>query len=228
MLHMRLHPRPGDIAGTPRPLAVLVHGMGRTPVSMALLAVRLRRAGFEPALFGYSVTFERFTPCVARLQRFVESRCTPPQPYLIIGHSLGAVLVRCVLPRLAHAPAACFLLAPPSRACVFARRFAPVLAYRIFTGEMGRLLADEKFLDAVPIPRCPTWIYAGTGGPRGSFFPIGDEPNDGILKVSETILDGVPVVLVAAMHTFLMNSRELVRDLLDKAQQVLARAPGPP
>lgn len=208
------------------PLAVLVHGMGRTPVSMVLLAYRLRRQGFRTAIFGYAVTVEKFPSCLARLQRFIDSRLGG-EPYIVIGHSLGAVLLRCVLPRLVRAPVACFLLAPPSRACVFARMLAPHLPYRVLTGEMGQLLADEQFMQSVPIPRCPTWIYAGTGGPKTRFFPIGDEPNDGVLKVSEVRLAGVPLVLVPAMHTFLMNSRVVVHDLLERARAVVSRGVGP-
>jgi len=189
---------------------------------MAVLAYRLRREGFRTAIFGYSVTVERFPSCLARLQRFMEARLAM-EPYIVVGHSLGAVLLRCVLPRLSRSPAACFLLAPPSRACFFARQLAPRLPYRLLTGEMGQLLADEKFMQSVPVPQCPTWIYAGTGGPSARLFPIGDEPNDGVLKVSETHLAGVPVVLVPAMHTYLMNSRVVVRDLLERARTVVFR-----
>ncbi len=202
------------------PLAILVHGMGRTPVSMAPLAFRLRRDGFRTAIFGYSVTVERFASCVARLQRFIESRLGTER-FIVIGHSLGAVLLRCVLPKLVQSPAACFLLAPPSRACVWARMLAPHLPYRIVAGEMGQLLANEEFMGSVPTPRCPTWIYAGTGGPSARFFPLGDEPNDGVLKVSETRLTGVPLVLVPALHTYLMNSRIVVRDLVDRARAIV-------
>ncbi len=191
--------------------------MVRTPISMALLAYRLRRNGFRTAIFGYSVTVEKFSSVLARLQRFIELRCDE-QAYIVVGHSLGGVLLRCVVPKLQHLPAACFLLAPPSRACVFARLLAPRLPYRIVMGEMGQLLADEHFMQSVPTPQCPTWIYAGTGGPSAHYFPIGDEPNDGVLKVSETRLTGVPLVLVPAMHTFLMNSRVLLRDLLPRAR----------
>ena len=53
------------------------------------------------------------------------------------------------------------------------------------------------------------------------FFPLGDEPNDGVLKVSETRLTGVPLVLVPALHTYLMNSRIVVRDLVDRARAIV-------
>jgi hypothetical protein len=206
------------------PLAILVHGMGRTPLSMALLAGRLRRRGFRIASFGYVAALESHATCLARLQRFIHTRIGAG-PYIVVGHSLGAVLLRGVLPRLARRPAACFLIAAPATACVWARRLANSCAYRIVTGEMGQLLADADFLHAVPIPDCPTWIYAGTAGPRHRRFVLADEPNDGILKISETQLAGIPSICVPALHTFIMNSRLLTRDLLERAHAVLEPAP---
>lgn len=207
------------------PLAILVHGLGRTPLSMALMAARLRRRGFQTASFGYLAAVERYATCLGRLHKFIAAR-SGVGPYIVIGHSLGAVLLRGVLPRLAHPPIACFLLAPPAKACVWARRLAPHAPYRLATGEMGRLLADPEFLDTVPIPDCPTWIYAGTAGPRHRLFALADEPNDGILKVSETRLPGVPLIEVSALHTFFMNSRWVTRDLVDKARALLNATPG--
>jgi pimeloyl-ACP methyl ester carboxylesterase len=208
-----------------RPFAILVHGMGRTPVSMALLAHRLRVAGFDTASFGYVPAVEKFASCVQRLRRFIDARAGS-RPCVLIGHSLGTVLLRSVLAHLARPPAACFFIGPPTSACVLARRFAGFLPYRLITGEMGQLLATQSFLEGVPIPQCPAYIYAGTGGPRWRFYPLGDEPNDGILKVSETRLSGIPLILIDAQHTFLMNSRALVRDLTDKALALVNTAPG--
>jgi len=207
-----------------RPVAVLVHGMGRTPLSMALLALRLRRAGFDVALYGYSPTVERLDACLQRLARFLARR-VGDRPYIAVGHSLGTVLLRCVLPQMAHAPALFFLLAPPVQACAIARRAAPLLPYRLFTGEMGQRLADPHFMRSVPVPSCPAVVYAGTAGPRARWLPAGDEQNDGILKVSETVLAGAALVRVPALHTFLMNSRAVWPDLIGRARAALAAGP---
>ncbi len=53
---------------------VLVHGMGRTPLSMMRLRRRLRRAGHHPVLFGYSPTFESLQGATARLVKLIERR----------------------------------------------------------------------------------------------------------------------------------------------------------
>src|SRR5436189_6077717 len=81
--------------------AILIHGMGRTPAAMSILAARLRAAGIRPHLFGYSVTFEKWDECIQRLEKFISKR-TQVRDYVVIGHSLGTILTRATLPRLDH------------------------------------------------------------------------------------------------------------------------------
>ncbi|MDR0251536.1 MAG: alpha/beta hydrolase [Burkholderiales bacterium] len=195
--------------------AILLHGLGRTPLSMARLARRLRASGVDARCFGYSATFERFAACQARLRARIDA---VPSPYVLIGHSLGTVLIRSVLPELAVPPLTCFFLTPPTVACRLARRFASYHPYRWLTGEMGQLLADPAFMKALPIPSTPTTVYIGTRGWRGRFSPFTDEVNDGILSVSETAFSETPSnirrVEIHAAHTFIMNHKEVVRDII--------------
>ena len=197
--------------------AVLIHGMGRTPLAMSLLATRLRANGIRPYLFGYSVTFERFESCVQRLESFITRRIRT-EAYIMVGHSLGGVLTRAVLPRLVHQPAACFLLTSPTRACKVARRITPHPLARLLGGEIGQLLADQRFMESIPPPAVPTKIYAGTGGPRGRYSPFGEEPNDGVLTIQETLLPGVPVQAVPIIHTFIVNSKIVAQDIVKIAK----------
>jgi pimeloyl-ACP methyl ester carboxylesterase len=207
--------------------AVLVHGMGRTPASFTVLAVRLRARGFRLSFFGYSAAFERFAPCVERLVARVRSRAGD-DPYILIGHSLGTVLIRAVLPELAaNLPVACFFLAPPGTASRAATWLAGRRLFRLLTGEMGQRLADPAFMASLPAPAVPTRIYAGTAGPRGRRFPFGLQQNDGILAVSETQLPGrEPPVLVPAIHTFIMNSASVADDIVSTVR-ALAAQPAP-
>lgn len=193
--------------------AILVHGMGRTAGSMALLAFRLRAAGLRPALFGYTATFERFGNCSERLFRFIEKR-RGTGPYILVGHSLGSVLIRSVLPKLGAPPAACFFVAPPTRACRAAKALAPRWLFRALTGEMGQLLANETFMDGLPLPAMPTRIYAGTSGPRGRWSPFGNEVNDGLLFLDEMRLASVPMLTVPAWHAFTMNAKAVAKDII--------------
>ena len=204
--------------------AILLHGMGRTPISMLLLASRLRAAGITPRLFAYSAAFEHWENCVTRLAGFIKKK-TDDDHYILIGHSLGSVLIRGVLPRLSLQPVACFFLAPPTKACMAARKFAPRRIYKIFTGEMGQLLATADFMDSLPLPQVPTRIYAGTGGPCGRFSPFGAALNDGILALHETELPATTQQLVSGLHTFLMNKREVAHDIVVYTQSLFQASP---
>jgi hypothetical protein len=191
--------------------------MGRTPLAMSILAARLRASHIRPHLFGYSVTFERWDACIQRLEQFITKR-VKTDDYIMIGHSLGSVLTRATLPRLTHPPAACFFLASPTRVCKAANNFAHYPLAKLLMGEIGQRLADEQFMESLPRPSVPAKIYAGTGGPRGRYSPFGEEPNDGVLTIKETLLPSVPVQTVPVLHTFIMNSRVVSQDIVKIAK----------
>ena len=199
--------------------------MGRTPLSMALLARRLDAAGIRTKLFGYVAMVEGFAACRDRLQRVVDQEAADASA-ILIGHSLGTVLIRAACPQLRGPPLACFLLAPPSRASRAACAAAPHRLFRLMTGEMGQLLADADFMNALPLPTAPTTttVYAGTGGPRGAWSPFAGEPNDGVLAVTETQLAGAATRLVPAIHTFIMNSRVVAEDIVRTTRELAARS----
>lgn len=194
--------------------AILVHGLFRTPVSMFLLGRRLARAGLDVSYFGYSASIELTDATAARLARRV--RKVVDGEYVFVSHSLGAVLIRMALPALEDIPpSACFLIAPPSRACQAARHFVerwPLLP--LLTRDAGHRLADARFMDSLPVPRMPTRIYAGTAGPAGPRAPFGGAKNDTILTVDDTRIRGCEVVEVPAIHTLIMNSRFVADDIV--------------
>jgi len=193
--------------------AILIHGMGRTPASMLILAIRLRSAGIHPHFFAYSAAFERWQSCVNRLEKCIHKH-TDEDDFIIIGHSLGTVLTRGVLPRLTHKPVACFFLAPPTKACLAAQKLAPSLLYKLLTGEMGQLLASPHFMNSLPTPDVPTKIYSGINGLRGRCSFFGERLNDGVLAVEETLLPNVPYETIAAVHTFIMNKKAVAEDII--------------
>lgn len=191
---------------------VLIHGMGRTPLSMLRLRRRLRRAGHNPMLFGYSPAFETLQGASARLVKLIDRR-VDCENYALVGHSLGTVIIRTALGQLENRPpSACFFLAPPMVACKAARLFSRFRLYRLLTGEMGQLLALDAFMLQLPMPAVPTRIYAGVAGPRASWLPFGMEANDGILSVSEAT-GRFEAVEVPSIHAFIMNSKRVFDDM---------------
>jgi hypothetical protein len=194
--------------------ALLVHGLGRTPVSMFPLAGPIRRAGVRPHFFGYSASVESMPRIVARLKRTLTNR----RPEFLIGHSLGAILLRLALTELPPTAVKHFLmLGPPNQSPRLARYFVKWgLPFRLFAGSSGRFLSDpDEFLRLHP-PPCPTTVFAGTAGPTGRFSPFGSEPNDGIVSVSETRLDDShEPIQIPALHTWIMSHPTVHRYLRD-------------
>lgn len=207
----------------------LLHGMARTPISMALLAWRLKKAGHEPNLFGYTVLAQslehiadRFAERVRKvIAQDAERAGAPTSSYAVVGHSLGNLITRLASPQLPAGFARFVMITPPNRAPVIARAVRPRLVLKLAAGRATHQLLDTEFFSRLPIPAVPTLIIAGNRGPRASWLPFGGAPNDIILRVDETLIEGVETIEIPALHTFVMNRR----DVFETIRHFLAAEP---
>jgi pimeloyl-ACP methyl ester carboxylesterase len=197
---------------------LLVHGLWRTPLSFLVLVRRLRGWGYRTEQFGYAAVTQSYEEIVARLANRLE-RLGDTGPYAVIGHSLGGVLLRSALARITGpAPRHLVMLGTPNRPPHLARVLGVHWAFRRFMGECGVNLANPAFYAGLPVPEIPYTIVAGTSGPRGRWSPFGNQPNDGLVAVSETsIREDDAVVLLPVTHTFMMNNarvQAVIREVL--------------
>lgn len=197
---------------------VLIHGQGRTPLSMSWLGRRLHRQGYQIHYFGYTTFAQSFDSIVSRFSQTVRAK-TAGQPYAIVSHSLGGIITRAALPHLAdHLPQHLVMLAPPNQPAALARRMRAFPPYCWFTQDCGQKLADETFYQSLPRPAVPTTIIAGTRGWPAWLTFFKGRPNDLVLTVDETRLEGCPQFLVHAVHPLIMNSKEVSQFVLDILQ----------
>jgi hypothetical protein len=195
---------------------LLVHGLGRTPLSLVWLARDLTRGGHEPVLTGYIAALESWAAIRARVRTQLERAARSGRPYAAVGHSLGGLLLRSALadwPADLPTPRRVVLLGTPNHAPTLAARFRDVWPYGLLAGECGRLLAHPPFYESLPLPEVPCTIVAGTSGWRGRWSPFGSEPNDGIVAVREAELDAGGAIQVPVGHTFMTLNRR-VRSLV--------------
>lgn len=191
----------------------LIHGMGRTPLSLAPLARRLRAAGHFPSDFGYFVTRDPLARIAERFVAHVEEvrqENGDAGGFAVVGHSLGNVITRMALPKLPDL-SRFVMLAPPNRPPVMAQSLARNPVFRALTRDAGDKLLDEEFFARLPVPAVPTLIVAGTRGPKVRWLPLAHHASDGVVSVEETRLAGLPHLEVPAIHTFIMNDAEVAR-----------------
>lgn len=207
---------------------LLIHGMGRTPLSMASLGRWLRVQGHHVESIGYLSATQSFDAIVTRVHARIASIAARGQAYAIVAHSLGGIIARAALataPSISPLPAHLVMLGTPNQPSSLARRLQGVWPYRWFTGESGARLANDAFFATLPPPNVPYTTIAGTRGPRGRMSVFGAAANDGKVAVSETRVHPLDHSLeLPVRHTFMMNDAA-VRRLI---QGVLARADASP
>jgi len=187
---------------------VLLHGMGRGRASLWVLETRLKTAGFRTVNFPYVTHARPLDQLSADLIKFITENVKTPS-YSIVAHSLGNVIVRnCFHREMPPGLKRIVMLAPPNRPAELARALKDNPVYRWFTGESGQQLASDDFYRKLPVPTVDFGIIAGD---RGESVAL-KEPNDGVITVESTKLDGMKAwVLVHQAHTFIMNSRQVAQ-----------------
>lgn len=190
---------------------LLLHGMGRTALSLRGLTHDLQLPGHRVEVLTYWPAFESFSRIVGRVQQRLGSLAARG-PYAAIGHSLGGLLVRVAIADSPFTlPVHLIMLGTPNQPPRLAQRLRRFWPYRWAKGECGQLLARPEFFAQLPPLSIPYTIIAGTGGPRGSWSPFGADPNDGVVAVAETLVSPADRPMTFPVrHTFMMNDR-LVR-----------------
>ena len=195
---------------------------------MWLLAKRLEKIGHSVSLFGYAVTFEALENIGERFLEHIEKQLADRgrDRYAVVGHSLGNIITRQVLPHLPEGFERFVMLAPPNQGATLARLLKDNPLFRAATQDAGRKLSDAEFFEALPVPDVPSMIIAGTRGPRASWFPFRGAVNDCIVGLEETRLGEIPVEEVPAAHSFLMNRLDVferVQSFLDATEDEALR-----
>lgn len=213
-------PLPG-CQGNPAPdeeAVVLVHGLGRSRASMMVLAQRLEWAGYGVVVVGYRSLRTAFSEQVGTLRSTVERCCAQSPRVHFVGHSLGGLVIRGYL---AETPperlGRVVLLAPPNQGSLFVDWLEEIPVATEVLGPVGSSLGtDSTDIPAtLPPPDYEMGIIAGNRAVQ----PIGHlaipGPDDGIVSVEQTRVEGVPVIVLPRSHAFIMSSRYTAQAVIE-------------
>ncbi|MEM9908060.1 MAG: alpha/beta fold hydrolase [Cyanobacteria bacterium P01_D01_bin.44] len=201
---------------------ILIHGLGRTPVSLWGLARHLQRQGFTTQQFGYAPFAETYENIVNRLVDTLKKQAKQGE-YCIVAHSLGGIILRSALGLVSiHPPRHIVMLGPPNQPPRLAFYAWRVSLFRWFSRDCGLNLASPDFYAQLPPPPVPYTIIAGTKGPRGMLSPFDDDVNDGIVALKETRIAVTDrVIALPVIHTFMMNNSVVKSQVIEALSSIL-------
>lgn len=198
---------------------VVVHGLGRTPASMAILASRLEDAGFRVVSFGYPSTSEEMEVLVDRLESEVMRCCaSEAETVHFVTHSMGGLLVWSYLDQQPQAHRGrVVMLSPPSQGSEVVDAFADSPMIRSVLGPAGSQLGTDSA--AIPGRLGPVRFSLGVITGNRSLNPLYSwlipGPDDGKVGVDRAKVEGAADFLVVrASHTFIMNRGDVAEEVV--------------
>lgn len=190
-----------------REIVVLLHGLGRTPLSMLPLAAMARLRGYGVINFRYCSTRGTIAEHAESFARSVLPRIASAPRVHFITHSLGGIVVRHFLwthslPNLGRV----VMLAPPNAGS----EVADVLQHSLVVSS-AMMPVRELGTGAASVPRMLPIADFELGVIAGarSHIPLFSRwmhhvPNDGVVAVERTKLAGMKdFVVMQRTHTFL-------------------------
>lgn len=189
-----------------RELVVLVHGLGRTELSMLPFSWALKRNGYEVLNWGYSSTCCSIAEIGEELGADLEALDPRPDKIHFVGHSMGNIVVRWMLN---HDPPAekgrVVMLAPPNKGAEVADKYVDLMGWLL--EPLEDLTTDENSTarSLPPIEEREVGVIAGK--------------YDGKVSIDEAHHEGEEdFKVVGAAHTFIMNRPDVHRFTVDFLQ----------
>ena len=199
---------------------VLLHGFGRTDMSMLLLNSALTAAGYDVYSLEYPSIEETPEALVEIVGEEINNCCKNGEKTVhFVGHSLGGLLLRDYLGRhrqgnLGHV----VLIGSPNKGSELADADLDIAAQETMLGWAGPSAqalhtGPDGYAASLPAPDYTVGVIAGNRGNHVSdnWLPT---PNDGVVSVESARLDGMTDFIAVDVTHWDMRSSPVVADLV--------------
>ncbi|MEX0283000.1 MAG: esterase/lipase family protein [Paracoccaceae bacterium] len=196
---------------------LLIHGLGRTPFSLAPMQVLLEARGYTVVNVGYASRQAPVEELAAEVLPPAYRECGPRRIHAIT-HSMGGIVFRAGMtqtrpPFLGRV----VMLAPPNQGSQLVDMLGEIEVFGWVGGPAGVQLGtgpDSLPLRLPPVDY-PVGVIAGSQTINPYFSSVVDGPDDGKIAVSETVVEGMRAQLILPVtHTFMMNNPQVIAQAL--------------
>ena len=201
-------------------VVILLHGMGRSRLSMVLLAIRIRRQGFRTVNIDYpstrksieALSEEYLAPAIAACKEQGAAKIH------IVTHSLGGIIARQYLQNQSLPEGSrIVMLSPPNKGSEVTDALRNSLLYKLATGPAGQSLGTEAASLPNRLQRVQVEIGIITGSRSSDpwFSRLFPGEHDGKVSVERARLEEmVDFLVVSKGHTLIMNSRYVMQQVV--------------
>jgi triacylglycerol lipase len=198
--------------------AILLHGLGRTPLSMKRIEWTLQKQNYRVINVRYPSTRVSIQDAADHwLDDILKTHVTDSSaPIHFVAHSLGGIILRQYLtnheiPNLGRV----VMLAPPNHGSELADRLKNNCLYRLATGPAGQQLGTGE--SSIPRQLGPVEFELGVIAGDRSLNPLFSSwipgSDDGKVSVRSAKMPGADFLLVHHSHTWMAWSARVNRDI---------------